>query len=512
MGEKNAARGSGPYVDRRAFLRTIGLGSAATLLAESHAFAAPAAGGADDRPNILLIESDDHHPDALGAVNPVVQTPNLDKLAANGVLFTNHVCQGTACAPSRTSLLTGAYPHNNGVYTNWCKAIDERHWTLPRALQRSGYTTSLQGKNHFKLGPDYKGKDCNDPHLLSGWKAFGFDHVHAVGGKVAAGRAWKEGPYRDYLREKGALSTLENYFQKTRSGSDGRRIRPWEKLQPLQLDVADYHDSYIGRTTTEWLRSYRRDEPFFAWVQFVAPHSPMDVPEPYFSMHDPADVPLPVGGVDPGDPWTEEQIRRVRASYYGMVSLMDHWVGQMVEALARTERLANTVIIFCGDQGSMLGDHHSWGKSTFYRGGINSPLVVHWPKKFRQGVVIDQPVEMLDLSPTILELAGAGRKEMRRSHGATLIPLLTGNGIYGRDAAFAEQRWEKMIVTDRYKYIYDARKPDKPILYDLQADPKELRNIAGQRPDVERELHARLLEWLAGTYRHANSAPPTRGR
>jgi choline-sulfatase len=230
-------------------------------------------------------------------------------------------------------------------------------------------------------------------------------------------------------------------------------------------------------------------------------------------MYDPADMPLP-----PEDDMSdmpkhlqnraekhstyaaEEHLRRVKAGYYGMVSLMDEWVGRLLDALEKNGRLNDTVIIFTGDQGQLLGDHGLFGKGLFYRGSIGAPLVVSYPAGFRSGVHVRRPVEMLDLVPTVLQLADAEQEDRKRAMGTDLLPLLTGEGEYGRDVALAEKRKSKMVATDRWKYVEDPRR-DRNILFDLKNDPQELHNLAGQDryADVQKQMQARLKERLSDT-------------
>ena len=503
---------------RRDFL--VGAGSLA-LTAAVHSQAQRPGGVAARAPNIVLIESDDHLWDALGCMgNAAIKTPHLDRLAERGVLFRNHVCQGAECVPSRHSLLTGSYPHNNGVYSNRCQALDDRQWTLPGAMQRSGYRTALIGKNHFRSRPNDQVKDPKDfadPGLIAGWQSYGFDDVLAVNGKVAAGLGWGEGPFRAYLRGKGLLDAHEADY-KTRRYQGRRAITTYVGASPLSEE--DCHDAFIRRLFTDWLSACQDDRPFFAWVDFVAPHLPCDAPEPYASMHAPASVPPPVPAM--AEDWPQRLLRRsrkrsmtaaemqtCRAGYYGMVSLLDTQVGKMVAALEAEGCLDNTVVAFVGDQGCAMGDHGLWGKGTLLKSSINSPMVIACPSRFRQRVVVDRPVEMQDLAPTFLDLAGAAPKETHSCYGQSLLPLLTGEGTYARDAAFAEKLNTKMVTTAEHKYIFNSD-DEVQLLFDLAHDPDETQNLAGRSDyaDIERDLQTRLLRWLADTYAHPNSFRP----
>lgn len=457
------------------------------LLAGGSAYAA--------RPNLIILESDDHHYQALGCMGDPVRTPHIDRLAQRGVLFRNNLAQGTACAPSRNALLTGAYPHNTGVYDNRDGNMAAGIWTFPQALQKAGYRTALVGKNHFKPHSEAASvRERTAEGQRRELESLGFEYIHAITGKVAAasGRYVPgQDAYRDYLQQKGVLDKLRADYEK-RDRSTG--------IEPSVLGVEDYQDTYIASRAIDFIRGHDRDRPFFLWVDFVAPHPPADAPLPYATMYDPAQVrrkiPPPEGRVLRGrQKITEEEARRFRAAYYGMITLLDEQVGRIVAALEQTGRLENTVIVFAGDQGSMLGDHGQWGKGVFYKGSINSPLVIAGPG-VRGGQVVDRPVELIGVAPTLLELAGAPAEAVARCQGESLLPLLSGRGEYRRTYAFAEEFKAKMIADDRHKLIAD---PEEPMLFDLQADPEERKNLHGKLPDVQMRLQRELKGVLART-------------
>lgn len=448
-------------------------------------------------PNIVLLESDDHHYQALGCMGDPVRTPNIDALAARGVLFRNNVSQGTMCAPSRNALLTGSYPHNTGVYDNRDGNMTAGVWTFPQALQRAGYRTALVGKNHFKPHSSVSSKDRTTGNSIAELRTLGFAHVHAITGKVAAATG-KLGPgqdaYRDYLREKGELKKLEQDYAEHRANSRSNYVGP------SALAEQDYQDAYIASRAIEAVRSSPADQPLFLWVDFVAPHPPADAPEPYASMYDWTTMRSPLKGET--SPATRRKVeeddtyRKFRAAYYGMITLLDKQVGRIVDALRETGRLDNTVVVFVGDQGSMMGDLGLWGKGVFYKGSINSPLIIAGPKQLVRHRTEDRPVQIIDLAATFLEWGGASAEDRAHCRGESLGPLLAGTGEPQRKYAFAESAKIKMIVGTDFKYVSD---PAGPLLFDLQADPNELVNLAGKRPNVERRLQQRLQQWLKET-------------
>lgn len=468
-----------------------------------------------ERPNIVFLESDDHHYQVLGCLGDPVLTPHIDKLAKRGVLFRNNVCQGTACSPSRNSLLTGSYPHNTGVYYNQDGNFPEPLWTFPAALQRAGYRTALVGKNHFKPHSSYSGRPADKPYELSLKETheLGFEHVHSISGKVSVATSKadpSEDPYRAYLHERGLLDAFEQYY--IEHYQDARSGPPVAAM----LKEEDTQDAYIATKAIEFLESGHGDRPFFLWVDFVHPHPPADPVEPYLSQYNWEEMRKPLPRPNPDEPLrglakhrTEETYKRFRAGYYAMISALDTQVGRIVEVLEKSGQLDDTVIVFTGDQGSMLGDLGLWGKGEFYKGSINSPLVIAGPESFVEGEVEDRPVELLDLAPTFLELAGASEEDRKQCHGESLLPLLTGNGTYERAAAFAEEADVKMVTTSRYKLV--RKDGGENLLFDLQEDPDELKNIAGTLPDVESDLSGKIDAWLESTSPLREPNPRKRG-
>jgi arylsulfatase len=456
---------------------------------------------ATPRPNVVLLIADDLHYTALGCMGEEVRTPNIDKLAARSALFRNCIAQGTCCSPSRSVLLTGSYPHNMGVFHNQDGPMTESVWTFPAALRRAGYATALIGKNHLKPHSTYTGSPIRKPlaDTIRELGAVGFEHAHPTVGKVIeVPRPFEQGTdvWFDYLRGKGLFETYltEAPIFKSRHRARGIVTSP--------LAEEDGHDSYIGGQAAEWIGRQTKDKPFFLWVGFMEPHPPADPPEPYASMYDWKRMPVPLG-LEPGHVTakgpargaTIEDYQKFRAAYYGMITLMDKQVGRIVESLAARGLLDNTVIAFCSDHGSMNGDHDLWGKSVFYKGAVNSPLIVAGPG-ITPSARIDRTVELLDLTPTILELAQVPAADAARSRGESLLPLLTGTGTYARTTAFCEDRFGKMVVDDDYKFFVVA---DKPALFDLRADPDEMKNLAGTRPAVEQRMARLMADWLAAT-------------
>lgn len=504
-----SARGSS--LTRRDFL--AGAAAAATVAAWPQGSGA----GEPRRPNILLVESDDHHPGALGCLgHPVLQTPHIDAVAARGTVFANNICQALECVPSRASLLTGSYPHSSGVHSNQARSVAPNAWTFPLALRRSGYRCVLVGKNHLGFGAKASPGESRDEVDRAELERFGFDEAFPVNGKVWSGRGYSDDAYRRFLREKGLLERLKADFANNRTDL-------LTGLSPSPLEPEDTLDAFIAGQAIQWLEAYRGDEPFLLWINFVSPHTPCDAPLPYARLYDPKDMPEPIAAELSEYPAGVRQLvqtyqrkvppgfsARFRAAYYGMISFVDTQVGRLLEALERRQLLDDTLVVFCGDQGQMAGDHGIYTKSVFFRGSVGTPLVVSWPAGgLRSGARVTHPVELQDLVPTFLELAGSSDEDRLSCFGRSLLPVLKRGAAPSRDAAFAEKWSWKMIATPDHKYVYH-RLADARQLFDLRADPDERRNLAGEpgHAAVERKLRERVLAWLSDTWRLPNSGPP----
>jgi choline-sulfatase len=461
------------------------------------------------QPNILFLFSDQHRADALGcAGNAIVQTPNLDRLAAEGVRFARATCTSPLCMPSRASITTGLYPHNHGVLDNATGNLLPILPTFLRALQQAGYHTSGIGKFHYLLHHNISDVEELHERMLP----FGFDELLETEGKEVS--EIHKGPWTRYLAQHGLEDThRDDYLLR-------RTAHPAWYAGPSPLGESHHEDAFISRETVKWIENYSGEQPFFLWTGWVGPHVPWDPPGRFASMYDAArfsappdddlsDMPATVrrkveqfklAGATPGD------LTRMSAAYYGLISHIDWHIGTILDALEQRNLLDNTIIIYSTDHGEMLGEHGLIQKSVFYEGAVRVPLIIRYPRRFHPGTS-DALVELHDLTPTILELAGI--EPLRTCEGRSLLPLLDALSVVPtgwRDCVFSELKGEHMIRTDRFKYTYRAGEARQE-LFDLVNDPDELRNLAGDPSlaRVERELRDRLLAWLVRTNRPVNS-------
>ena len=429
--------------------------------------------------NVVMVEADDLNPMTLGYMgHRVVKTPHLDRLAAQGTVFKNCIVQGTACAPSRNSLLTGTYPHNTGIYMNASSAgLPENCWTFPAALSRAGVYTAFYGKNHFRTDQ------------------LGFDLNFSTGGKVAvSGRKHPPGkdPYITHLHEKGLQDKLVAAY-KNRKGLDIE----------FPLDEEDYLDSFIINSAIKWIDTEEaRKDPFFLWIDLTLPHPPMDVPKKYKDLYKDVKLDPVIPGLKTGLPvslakdmnQSPRNLTAYRRGYLAMITMMDALVGRLVGHLDKSGLRENTIVIFIADQGSMTGHHGLYSKKYFYKEVINSPTIISHPKHGK-GKVITRPVELLDISKTMVTLYGCDSKDLSQTHGYDLMPLLKGEA-FERKYAHAEQHEVNMIQDEHFKLVTYK---DGEILYDLKNDPDELTNAIAKHRSVAKTLRQKRDHWLANS-------------
>ena len=444
-----------------------------------------------ERPNIIFIEVDDLNYEYLGSFgSSIVTTPNVDRLADEGILFRNAVAQGMMCGPSRNSTITGLYPHNLGFYLNGeMKAIPEGTWTFPAALQRAGYYTAWIGKCHIRPGLGDKTEAMKSN--------MGFDFVQQTEGRVVlrkkamdenrkkAERTVKNDWYLSFLNQEGLLE---------------RFLNEYPEISSLPEDF--YLDGFFTRSAIDFLSEYNKDKPFFLWLNYSVPHGPYDVAEEYHKPFVESKMPgstvanytVPQALVKKTQLWTsEKRHKKEQAGHCAAVSFMDRQVGRILDQLKREDILDNTIVVFFSDQGVMLGDHQRQHKGTLFRQVTNPALIVYYPEDFKQGVVVDSPVELTDLVQTVIEISEADETGIDRpGYGKSLLPILKGDETSIRKYAFGEVEGYVMVTDGRYRFILGD---DAELLFDERLDPKNLNDIAAGNPDKVTELTVAIEEW-----------------
>jgi arylsulfatase A-like enzyme len=455
--------------------------------------------------------TDQQRGDALGcAGHPVLKTPHLDALAARGVRFANAFTVSPLCMPARASFLAGTYPHNHGVWTNRATPSNELpagDETVFQQLRRTGYYTGHVGKGHYYSWNFVSHLEEREDYV----HGLGFDYVHETTGPSFAKTI--RSAMTDHWERLGLYETFKaGYGVGGGSGPGGRR--PWD-ITPSPLGVEEHLDSYVGRIGAQFIERYRGDRPVALFVGFGGPHEPWDAPGDYATMYEPAQTPPPIPAAEPG-PWVPDaaasrmrdgriegldvpRARRVRANYYGKITLIDHWVGQIMAAVERRGWTEHTLVVFLSDHGEMAGDHQRLHKVVFYESSVRVPLLVAWPGHTASGAVAGGLAESVDVVPTLLEAAGA--PPLRRQVGRSLWPVLRDPRGRVRDDVLSEVRGEQqgakytlMLRTGRYKYALDQEGAGY-LLHDLREDPLEQINLIGHRANcaLEADLRERLF-------------------
>jgi iduronate 2-sulfatase len=420
------------------------------------------------KPNVLFIAVDDMNNDLGCYGHPLVKSPNIDKLAARGVRFDRAYCQYPLCSPSRSSLMTGLRPDTTRVFDlqyKFRQGIPEVV-TLSQLFGKSGYYSARVGKiYHYGNPGDIGTSGLDDPQS---WQEF----------------------YNPAGTDKTALeSDVINYTPKRGLGSS----------MSLLADKAgkdeEHTDGKVATQAIELLEKHK-DKPFFLAVGFYKPHCPWIAPQKYFDMYPLSDIALPPVAPDfeknalvpallSTKPWPyfgvkEDEARKAKQAYYATISFVDAQIGRVVDALDRLGLRENTVIVFWSDHGYHLGEHGLWMKMSCYEESARVPLIIAPPAAKSAGKTSKRTVELIDLYPTLADLAGLDAPKSLQ--GASLRPLLDDPGAEWKRPAFTQvQRGAfpgHSVRTERWRYTEWDRGAKGAELYDHESDPQELKNLA----------------------------------
>ena len=415
--------------------------------------------------NVLVLMSDEHNRNAMGAYgHPVIQTPNLDALAARGTRFTNAYCGSPICVPSRSTFATGRYAHDILAWDNASPYTGEpRSWA--HRTSEAGYRTLSIGKLHYRAEEDNTGfPERRIPMYV----------INGVGDLRG-----------NLLREPQPL----------------RRIAR-TKLVDVGAGESEYnrYDDAISRDAVDFLRSEAggSERPWVAYVSFVAPHFPLIAPQKYIDMYPPESVILPKqyalserphhpvldalrAAFDVADEFDEITLRRAIGAYYALCTFMDDRVGSVLDALEASGCAEDTLVLYTSDHGDQIGEHGLWWKYTMYEGSVGVPLLLAGPG-IPENNVVTAPVSLVDVYPTIVDAlhlpVAPDESDLR---GESLLPLARGERVDERNI-FAEYHAMGsitgmfMLRSGRYKFVYYAGYEAQ--LFDLESDPGELRDLA----------------------------------
>ena len=450
------------------------------------------------QPNILLICVDQWRADCLGFTGHLtVETPHLDRLAQDGINFSQAYAATPTCVPARATLLTGLSQRHTG-FVGYNDRVDWHYdVTLPGLLAAGGYHTQCVGKMHTHPSRNL----------------MGFHNVILHDGYLHRERRKRDDyglvdDYTVWLREK--LGQHEVDYVDTGVGCNGYVARPWaydEMLHPT---------SWVTTMGIDFLRRRDPTKPFFLKLSYHRPHPPLDPPQHYLERYQAKDLPeipigdwvdfdLPRGGHDSPVPHDAAQIDFARRAYYAQLTHIDHHLNRMIMALFEADVWHNTAIIFLADHGEMLYAHNLVAKGTPFDGSARIPFLLRLPqtdgwRTYPTGQTIDEAVvELRDVLPTCCDLAGIDVPE--QVDGRSILPLCRGETDGWRDDLHGEhvlsQNSTQWLTDGREKYIWFTQ-TGRELLFDLQHDPTETQDLSRELPERVAFWRSRLITELAG--------------
>jgi arylsulfatase A-like enzyme len=495
-------------VSRRTFLAATAVASAATAADRS-------ADRPAKRPNLIFIMTDQQRFDALGANgNPLIQTPNLDRLAERSANFQNAFVQAPVCVPARATWFTGRYPHAHRNRVNYTP-LKRDEVLLQQRLKATGYRTASVGKLHLH------------PPTADEARRSGFDRVLIHDG-VRRTDAWS-----DYVTWRNRHDPQRDVHYRALAENIPAGKNPFRSA--IAREFTDTH--WTALKAREFIDDLaRQDDPFYLYVGFWKPHSPYEIPEPLDAMYDDVEIPLPrqvtleeirklplpvqkmILRGQPQYGMDRRRLQWIYRSYYAAVTEIDREIGLLLDVLERTGKRNETIVVVGSDHGDQLLEHGLVGKNVFYESSIRIPFLFSFPGKVRPKKYTEL-IETTDFVPSLLELVGL--PEPYLCQGRSFVPLIAPSDrpYTARDTIHAENiipevfstrtRFEKgkgvdsirhpdakMVRTERWKLNYYPKGSGE--LYDLKNDPNEDRNLYAdpQHKGTVADMKDRILAWL----------------
>lgn len=492
---------------------------------------------AEKRPNLLFIMCDQYRQDAMGAYgNTIIKTPNLDRLAKEGMRFNYFYVAGFPCSPSRAVFLTGLYPHTNGMITNDL-ILNPQLPTMGTVLKDAGYDNMWIGKWHLaasdRLILDEKGKpikkEKDSPQNYTNPSKVGFDNY------VAGGQDYKE-----YLEKSGFGEIIKG----KRIGGDSTIMQDGHSLIPEEHFITTYY----ANNAVEFLKEKAKtQQPFCLCVSINGPHRPVDPPEPWDKMYPLDQIKLPANFYDDmknkpriqkdfawrmlgkkldenerkrvknriayenemwdlfdRPEWTEKEFKEWISHYYGFISSIDKQIGRILDTLDSLGLKNNTVVVFTSDHGDLTGSHGMIDKNmAMHEELMKVPFIIRYPPAIKPGSASNALISNVDFLPTILDLMRLHRPDGLQ--GKSFLGILGSKTDKHRDAVFttfpALGIQARMIRTENWKYSLNWKPRDIDELYDEKNDPGELRNLIYEpkyKSKIE-ELKKQIFKWMEET-------------
>jgi len=451
-----------------------------------------------EQPNFIVVMTEQHRGDSLSCEgHPVLLTPSIDEIGGRGARFSRAYTSCPICVAARRSFLTGQFPGTHGVFAN--AGVEWDGPSIAGELTRAGYQTCWVGRSTHQSPPR---KRCGFEHMVINDHRIPLDD------------------YDEWLQDKQPKGSGGYY-------GTGVMHNDWT-ARPWHMPEGHHHTNWTVNQALSFLAKRDPTCPFFLVVSFIAAHPPLIPPACYFERYvrtgvpEPAigdwAVPPPNEGVGLGA-WprsrdraghvnlTGEALRSTRAAYYGLINHVDDQINRLLNGIDGVDRMTgnNTAVIFTADHGEMLGDHYRWSKGVPYEGSARVPMLIRAPERFgvRQGAVIDKPVGLEDVMPTVLDMAGLDTPDS--VEGRSLLPLLRGEDASWRDYIHVQCAGTAFhsLTDGREKYVWFAADGHEQ-LFDLQQDPTECIDLArapGKADRVElwrQRLVRELKDWPEG--------------
>lgn len=435
------------------------------------------------KPNIVFVFSDQHNASVMGCEgDPYIKTPNLDKLASKGVRLTNCYSPSPLCVPCRTSLLTGRMPHQTKTYNNFIELSSDEP-TMAHSLTIAGYETVLAGRMHFCGHDQYHGFE----------KHFTYDATPSFHRESTF-----EGIYGDLIT---AVKQRKEAIVNSGSGVCGGYL----------------FDEAVTDSTLKFLEEREDDRPLFLTVGYFAPHPPYVAPKELFDYYYEN---LPEIESDPEfkeslhpamvewarsrnvDAIDKETKRRMRAAYYALIEFMDQQTGKILEKVEETLGLENTIIIYASDHGDNMGVNDFYFKTHFFEGSVKVPAIVSHPGEYGENVQVNELTNIMDLTHTILDIAGAKKLPAMHESAESILEVLKGNETVNPDRTIIGELGTYPLATDKPSYMVRTGKwklvdfygYETPSLYNLEEDPTEIHDLGKdpQYAELIAELRAKM--------------------
>ncbi|MEM9018725.1 MAG: sulfatase-like hydrolase/transferase, partial [Verrucomicrobiota bacterium] len=436
--------------------------------------------------DVVIVLCDDLNPFYTGfGGDPDSITSNLDALARESAVFTRCYATSVVCMSSRTSLVTGLFPHSTGCWGNASDLfVSPRFTTLFSDLKASGYTTAMIGKTHWYAGQGFRDQF---PSLTDYMEGIGIDFFQDVATTFSS-RGGK-GIYQDFLRSIGKFEAQSKDLTERLSTNQ-------YLVRPSLLEPEETCDWMMTDLALEYLESTSTSEPFALMIGYSNPHSPFDPAGKYATMYEPESISLREN-VEPfrkyGDEYDLAKVREARAAYLGKISFLDALLGRLVTGLQERGTWERTIFIFTADHGMAVGEHGNIAKGQFWEEVARVPMVMRVPGLTDEGLESDALVQLFDFYPTLIELAGG--EVSPHVQARSFVPVLKNPEERIWDAVFSEIHHDNelayLVRDHHYKWFVHR---GEEALFDLKTDPFEQSNLI--ESSGHKEIAAQLRERL----------------